>query len=254
MIHLCIFCGSRVNSAEHVWPQWLLDFLKQMPGKYAFQSIRVRKDGQVNRWPEKPKNTPDIVTKCVCEVRCNNGWMSDLEKNVKPILSPMNKDEKAILDTAQQSFIVMWMLKTAMIFDRMFKNGFYDESERFHFRKGLRLPAYNTIVLGRYTGTRWGGFTCRAIVSNKRWVPHYRSYVLTMALGSLALQLCTAKFLSATNEHTRIVKRRKGPWSTVELLPTTHASIRWPPIGPSLNDSEGTLEAFSKRFGGTRIE
>ena len=33
MKHLCIFCGSRTNSSEHVWPEWLAKIIKQLPEK-----------------------------------------------------------------------------------------------------------------------------------------------------------------------------------------------------------------------------
>lgn len=248
MTKRCIFCGERVDSREHVWPQWLVRIIEPLPGsnKTLF-AIRTNKDGQSNRWK---RSTPELVTKSVCR-GCNEGWMSDMEQTTKPILCPMIKGEETTLTTIQQTRIAIWMLKVAIVLDSMsFEARFYEESERFHFRATFLPPGFLTFWLGYYSGSHWSGFTNHRILTNEKSVPPYKSYVLTMAFGRLVLQLCNSKLATFTNAVARKFPVRNGDWSIVEFSPHLNRSILWPPFGPSFDDSERKLETFSERFGG----
>lgn len=138
---LCIFCGNRANSREHVWPMWLARIIAKLPGenKILF-NIRTNEQGERSRW----KSTkPEIVTKNVCKAGCNEGWMSDLEKDVAPILRPMISGKEQTLTGKQQAIITIWLLKTAMVLDSTSpESNFYEKSERFHFRNTFLPPGY----------------------------------------------------------------------------------------------------------------
>jgi hypothetical protein len=248
MKHLCIFCGSRANSDEHVWPKWLARIMEQLPGTNKnLVAIRTNQHGERNRWE---RSTPELVTKSVCKVRCNEGWMSDLEKSVEPILRPMINGEEQTLTGEQQHIIAVWMLKGGMVLDSMSSQAtFYEEAERFHFRTTLYPPGFLAFWLGLYSGSYWSGFTNHRIIRNEQSLPQYRSFVLTMVFGRLVLQLANTKV--ATSASAVNPPFRDGNWSTVELVPPFRHSIQWPPPGPSFDDCERKLLTFSERFGGT---
>lgn len=249
----CLFCERRANSREHVWPQWLTRIIKKLPGEdKTLWAIQANQFGQTNRWK---RSTPEIVIKRVCKARCNEGWMSDLEKTSERILRPMINGEETILTGPQQGIIAVWMIKCAMVLDSMYPGvKFYEESERFHFRKTFRPPGVLRFFLGHYSGRDCSGFTDHRILDNGQSVPYGQSYILTMAFGRLVLQLCNTKFTQLANvvgvEH-RIIP---GSWSTIDMAYPFPGSLKWPPSGPSFNDSERRLDAFSERFRSPRRE
>ena len=53
-------------------------------------------------------------TKCVCAT-CNNGWMSNLEGTIKPILTPLFYGRFTQLCEKEQLFVSIWATKTAFM-------------------------------------------------------------------------------------------------------------------------------------------
>ena len=177
--------------------------------------------------------------------------MSDMEQTVGPTLRPMINGEETTLTKEQQHTIAVWMIKNAMVLDSMSpkENTFYEEQERFHFRKTLLPPGYLTFWLGHYSGSHWSGFTNHRILWSEGTVPQYRIYILTMAFGRLVIQLANTKRMPLADTFAVKLPIKRGNWSIVEFGPHLD-SIRWPPPGPSFDDSERKLQKFSERFGG----
>ncbi len=247
MKRICIFCGSRANSREHVWPKWLAKIIEKLPGdnKTLF-NIRTNQHGERTSWQS---NKPEIIIKNVCKVGCNEGWMSDLEKDVAPILRPMITGREQTLTGKQQALITIWLLKTAMVLDSTSSESkFYEQSERFHFRNTFVPPGFLSFFLGFYSGTHWSGFTQFRILRDNQIPPQFRSYIVTMSFGNLVLQVCNMKCLTPSSAVE--FRNVKGNWSTVQLVYPFLNSIQWPPSGPSFDDTERKLLAFSERFGG----
>lgn len=75
---LCAFCPATANiTGEHLWSDWASRVLG--PRKYNLH--REMPDGRVLRWATKGLNEKAPV---VCG-DCNNGWMSDIEGELKPL-------------------------------------------------------------------------------------------------------------------------------------------------------------------------
>ena len=124
----CIFCNGRVDSNEDIWPKWVLRLLKK--------SHDERVPMRAQRYKEQPKEWPtkDSALKIgnVCQ-ECNNGWMSRLEDQVKPILSPMILGKPVIVTPSQQERVTAWLTKCAMMFDSIDKGEvFSDVLDRQH--------------------------------------------------------------------------------------------------------------------------
>jgi hypothetical protein len=65
------------------------------------------------RWP----NLYVKLDRTVC-IDCNNGWMSDLEKQVKPYLGPMLVNEHSVdLDAEQQRDLARWALTKILLLE-----------------------------------------------------------------------------------------------------------------------------------------
>ena len=117
----CIFCGQLGGNEEHIVSRWILRDL----GMYSLKS----KMGFGNQIPSgemeeisQPQRLGSFVTDSICAT-CNNGWMSRLESQVKPLLSPLLAETWPINDRAllsglflQSHIISRWLLKTACTF------------------------------------------------------------------------------------------------------------------------------------------
>src|SRR5712691_7894058 len=112
----CIFCGGAGLSKEHVWPVWTQDY---MPFTHIEKSMR-REDFDNNKQVTRVMTTQQqghmstTKARVVCK-RCNNGWMSRLEKKAKPILIPLIRGEKKTLDKESQKIVAAWIAKTVMV-------------------------------------------------------------------------------------------------------------------------------------------
>lgn len=99
----CIFCGSRENiSQEHVVPNWLRKVIPRVDESHGFTGFSIRRLPDAKSIIYQPGiafaegNIANRRVYMVCQ-RCNNGWMSRLQNELKPILTPL------ILGTGQTS-------------------------------------------------------------------------------------------------------------------------------------------------------
>ncbi len=111
----CIVCGPTQSprSNEHVFPQWLLNFLN---AKRLRISI-VRRKGDGSTEPHRREIELDSFRlNRICET-CNNGWMSDLESQSKPLLEGLLKQTVTLgsLDRDERRILARWTGKTAII-------------------------------------------------------------------------------------------------------------------------------------------
>jgi hypothetical protein len=106
----CVFCGSSGVSLEHVFPEWIVELLRDKLGSGGWTRTR-----RSEKWIQ-PKL--EITVKRVCKP-CNNGWMAELEDRARPILSPMiiAKHLPVELPIAAQLTTSRWAFKTALMAD-----------------------------------------------------------------------------------------------------------------------------------------
>jgi hypothetical protein len=136
---ICVFCGDKGSSAEHIVAQWLI---KRMGVKKSHTITVSSKDGLGNETKRPAHNLLKYTTKNVCE-KCNNGWMSSLENwfkynmgfFVEPTWPILAEDHiRAALPTT--SDLAAWCLKTAVV---MSNNSSYRTIHDGEMIKGLRL-------------------------------------------------------------------------------------------------------------------
>jgi hypothetical protein len=110
----CLFCGDVGSlSREHVIPRWV--------GKrLGIRAVAQERSGTTRRL-----DALSVVLPQVC-VRCNTGWMHDLEQRASPVLGPMLIGPASLLpitlDPSQQATLATWAIKTSLLLTyRMFK-------------------------------------------------------------------------------------------------------------------------------------
>lgn len=125
----CDFCGKAgPGSWEHVWARWLHD----LPGaQFLLDAYRGERMPRLQERLElSPDGTYQIVAEqqgrwstilphvkvIVCE-ECNNGWMSQLEADVKELLGPYLFSGSVVsLDQQALARIAAWATKTWMAY------------------------------------------------------------------------------------------------------------------------------------------
>jgi hypothetical protein len=107
----CVFCqasGSGVTmTKEHVWPKWL-GTQTSMEFGTGFELARI------NGIPVgEPRSAKPFTRrpKIVC-LRCNTGWMHDLEERARPSLLPLLDGFSSELGVASQVAVATWITKT----------------------------------------------------------------------------------------------------------------------------------------------
>lgn len=110
----CIFCEAPLNgdnrSKEHVFPQWLLDFLN-IRGE-SIEPTHYSIDGKT--LSTRKHTLEGLLAGQVC-VTCNGGWMSELEQESMPILKPLITGKTVVveLNDKERQILGRWTAKTA---------------------------------------------------------------------------------------------------------------------------------------------
>ncbi len=123
----CVFCGEALQGKgkgtersrktdEHITPKWLIEHLAmgEMPITGMRWDVPSRTVIEQHRHGFR-----SFVSGRVC-AGCNNGWMSDLETEAKPILIRLIADPRVLpsLSEAERHTVARWTLKTAVVLNQ----------------------------------------------------------------------------------------------------------------------------------------
>jgi hypothetical protein len=241
----CIFCGDRVNSKEDAWPLWLMRQLgnTEMGIVEAQRGMHPPKKWLSTKYP--------LRIGFVCKT-CNNGWMSELENRVKPVIERFFLDEQVTLDQNAQTILAIWSCKNAMVYEALRYNPpwFFTTQERNTFRESLHLPSQTSIWIAKSIGLT--GLFCSASDLNGIATESHnqvKAYVTTMGFGPIAIQILNGKFSTPIHQNITITgDLQPGPWeqTTIQIWPISNDKVSWPnEIG--LNGELG-LDNFSQRW------
>jgi hypothetical protein len=199
----------------------------------------------------KPWLADKLQVRFVC-ARCNNGWMSQLENRVKPLVEVLFDEESVTLDSSDQTALAAWSVKNAMVFEALGPDQpwFFVESERKALREALQPAPRTSVWIAKCVGH--GGVFCSARdlsgVSGAS-VDQVKVYVTTMGFGPLAIQVLNGKLPDAVAPSATVTADlRPGPWNRVllRIWPAQRESVVWPAsVGLS---GEVGLETLSKRW------
>jgi hypothetical protein len=113
----CIFCGRSGNkSKEHFYPDWLSEFIVT-DGIHNTATTITQRGYAPKVLAARSRRQGHLITKkfrVVCE-SCNNGWMSQIESAVKPILVAGIHGVELNLDREQQRNLATWVCLKAMV-------------------------------------------------------------------------------------------------------------------------------------------
>jgi hypothetical protein len=117
----CISCNSLGLTREHMWADWLRDYIprERIEHYTAFKTFVPDKAEQtLKRRTGDPHSTR---IKCVCR-KCNNEWMGKLQENAKPYLVPMLEGKNISLFRNGQNAIAAWATMMVMVSEYLEKD------------------------------------------------------------------------------------------------------------------------------------
>ena len=105
----CAFCRStqRPRGREHVFADWL-NSIGLESGQVEIHTGRLNRVAR--RWTTEGFTA---TVRAVCD-DCNHGWLSQLERAAKPVLTPLILGQPTELSTEDQRLTAVWVFKTAL--------------------------------------------------------------------------------------------------------------------------------------------
>jgi hypothetical protein len=155
----CIFCDRLGVTKEHMWADWLRNFIPRELAGHAtsFEKIHLRRSEK-----EFHRRTGDPHSrriKCVCRP-CNNEWMSELQEKAKPYLIPMLSGHEIKLRRNGQTAVASWVTMMVMVAEHLNAESVaIGPSERRRFKDNHMPPSHWRIWIGRHEAASHPLFT-----------------------------------------------------------------------------------------------
>ncbi len=141
----CVFCGGadRGISREHVLAAWV-DAIFPEAAKEKAHVVLIRPKSKLIEFDTLPFEQKVGV---VCH-GCNNTWMSQLETDAAPILTPMVSGAAAVMDLTKpmQQTVATWATKTAFMFEHLHPANRIVPDREYHRFFATRRPAPEYMV------------------------------------------------------------------------------------------------------------
>lgn len=238
----CIFCGATGASVkitrEHTFSNWINEVLTpQVVGPDITCEHSIMQSGQAaiaRSWAVTA--AASHVLRAVCET-CNNGWMSQLEAAVRPLIEPMIRGYDASLTPEQQIIVATWTaLKTAVFEYVWTDNAVLTAADRQVIMTQNRPPAS---VQVRLAAAESNGYPTRALGRTYEVGGQAdKAICLTIMVGCLVTQVFGGP---GAGTHGFQKAGRTGA-DFVGIYPPQMKTIHWPPSG-ALDDT--SLLAFA---------
>lgn len=156
---LCIFCNGKNISGEHVWPDWIGQYVSASQGaKYGEYGYSFRHTGEMaglvrERYYNGPSSTKKL--RVVCET-CNNQWMSRIETGAKPFLGPMMFGSGLALSNENRLMLARWVALKTMVIEHGDHAGLVTPYDmRDEFRRTGNMPQNFHIWIARHHVHEW---------------------------------------------------------------------------------------------------
>lgn len=217
----CLFCPNPVDSAEHIWSDWILEDLK------LATSVRITIGKAESVWID----SPEVEVECVCR-ECNNGWMSRLEEANKLAIRAMINDDPCGLTKRDQNKLARWAVLKAMVLDSYneSRHFFYRPDERTELRNSSTLPSRTLVWLGRFSTKAFhaGGTDVWGEIERIPKASH--SCITTFVVGHLVVQVLTLHVSGQFASQNVNIGCKMGNWRSnlLDIWPTVDP-LRWPP-------------------------
>ena len=233
---------------EHLWSNWINPLL----GKKRRYLISREIQGAGRAWQSVGLHQKFPV---LCE-DCNNVWGSQIEDLMKDTCSSMvQAGARTLLGEEDIVKIVVYSQLKAFVCDygQEGVESFFDLGTRRAFRGDLTLPPGTSIWLA-WTVDDHGVFKSAYAKPPHNTPKRFHSYIFTMSLGQLAIQLTSVRWTKKSNrKYANPPLFRQGgewDWFSIPIWPNHAASpiripVSWPPRNQLTREA---LDAFFNRW------
>ena len=248
---ICPFCpnqGSKMTR-EHLVSAWIDELFKSS----GYNVRRYDETGLVKKW-RKAKLDEKAFAACG---ECNNGWMSDIEAEMKAAFSDVIRaGVKVSLLPRGLALLAAFAFKCAVVADHMNPADgtlFYTTHTRHIFRESLQIPDGVQMWLfafrGRYAHS--GIFHGYYLKPRPESSPFHNLnfHIFTFLTGRLGFQVASPKWLDVRRSGQKLpLLCPEDIWGTaaVRFWPLDGLPVSFPPRHYLSDDS---LEAFANRLG-----
>lgn len=242
----CIFCERGGLTFEHIWSEWTYKYLPKRSGwhhRHRFQATAGILGLDKTKKYEGQNNTRKF--RVVCRIHCNSGWMSQLEQQVKPILTPLMLGTAAVITPAAQRTLAAWTAMKCMVTEFEEPKWIVSPlSERQFLMNNREPPATWRIWIAYQNSRRWRtGYTRTAITLGS--APRGQDIVvpdadfskntqsITLGFGRVVLHAASSR-VPGFNESTALGPRIERAMH--QIWPNGNGFL-WPP-GRSISDAD----------------
>lgn len=161
----CIFCGKGGISKEHIFAKWMVPYLPKDAPNYSALDVVVHRTHETRKEKRENRSAYSGTIKLVCK-SCNNGWMSQLQTDAKPILLPLMNGKRSVLSRRDQKILAAWITMFIMVAEfRVPDKVAIPPDARKRFKETRQLPDHFAIWLGMYTREKWHGITVHSSIA-----------------------------------------------------------------------------------------
>jgi len=241
----CLFCGGDPSTKEDAWPLWLM---KRFPAASSARMFAERRGGPLSDWPiTKPK----LPLKWLC-ASCNSGWMSRLEREVKPIIESILDEKVNAIDASAQQTLAVWAVKTVMVLEALDpdRQWFYTAEEREQMRLSRSIPHRTSVWIAKCVDHK----DIYSAAKNHSSDDGARAFSVTMAFGLLAFQVETVRAPESIPAHVAVTYEvSDGPWDQVlvPVWPVSQAARTWPAAQGLNITARVSIEVFASASSST---
>lgn len=258
----CIFCGDYGPlTQEHVFSKWTHKYLPKREGTRfsSLQATQYRTYSEFKR-VSRTGDVRDIKPYCVCETKCNNGWMRDYVENPSiPVLKPMICRESFRLIPRDQKLVASWAVLKAIAsqYDSG-ENITVTSEDRKYFRENHCPPTEGWGVWVGNFSHHPNHARPSSWVSIPFYMPlkdeplpadgrptHYNSAAFTQIIGQLFIRSIHTTF---PNFARRIRFPLPEGGTLLRIWPPSEASFPWPLGAMSDNDAHAASWAVKDWF------
>jgi hypothetical protein len=238
----CIFCGGGPLTGEHLLPAWLQHVLPSRDPVVQFRQIG-KGEGDRHEWERNPFREK---TGFVCR-RCNNGWMSRLERAARPVLEPAIRHERCAFTESDQLMAAAWAFKTCLVFQATQSPAgpIAPPAHFLHIRRNRTPPPQAAIWIGSHARVLRDPVNSVYVQRPLALAPlvdeleHERGfgYLCFLAVGGLS-------FVVVAHRHRNAAQiTYDGPFDQAldQIWPDPSRALAWPPLLMMDSDLIGAL-------------
>lgn len=233
----CIFCGAFGLTHEHIWADWLKDYIPRD------QPYHISRKADVSPYETESvsleRKTGDFHSRrvyCVCKA-CNSGWMSQLQERVRPYLVPMLKGQKITLYKNGQTALCAWVSMMIAVAEYVNRDKVaIPQSDRTFLRERRKPPSHWHIWIGAHRNQTYPIYSHRILefaekgeeVPRRARANGQNTHATTICVGEYLL-IYAMSSIPARN----LVRKWKPPTPVRPYLdqiwPINGRAVTWPP-------------------------